>query len=89
MFADRSATGTPVSLNGSFAPFGMPGFSTAPSSAAGSPAPAPPPMITGQIRLLVEHLRKTNRDLNQEVLSLKDENSQSSSCLHPTPVPIR
>ncbi|GAA5903227.1 hypothetical protein JCM8208_002244 [Rhodotorula glutinis] len=74
-FVDRSSAGTPVSQSFG-APQGMPSFgSPVPSaamsaqSAAGNGVP-----VSGPVRLLVEHLRKTNRELNHEVLSLKDEN---------------
>jgi uncharacterized coiled-coil DUF342 family protein len=57
-----------------------PAMSAAPSIAAplmsATPSLAGAPMaITGQVRLLVEHLRKTNSELNKEIATLRDENS--------------
>ncbi|PRQ72564.1 hypothetical protein AAT19DRAFT_16488 [Rhodotorula toruloides] len=57
-----------------------PAMSAAPSVAAplmsATPSLAGAPMaITGQVRLLVEHLRKTNSELNKEIATLRDENS--------------
>ncbi|GAA6047107.1 hypothetical protein NBRC10513_001736 [Rhodotorula toruloides] len=57
-----------------------PAMSAAPSVAAplmsATPSLAGAPMaITGQVRLLVEHLRKTNSELNKEIATLRDENT--------------
>ncbi|BGP44611.1 hypothetical protein JCM10450v2_000425 [Rhodotorula kratochvilovae] len=72
---DRSASGTPVSIGHSFgAASGHASFGSPLTSAASVPGFATPSGVTGPVRLLVEHLRKANRELNQEVLHLKDEN---------------
>ncbi|BGO92793.1 hypothetical protein NBRC10512_007913 [Rhodotorula toruloides] len=57
-----------------------PAMSAAPSVAAPLMSAAPslagaPMAITGQVRLLVEHLRKTNSELNKEIATLRDENT--------------
>jgi len=75
--ADRSSAGTPVSQSFATAP-GLPSFgSPVPSSMSAQGAASVNGAVSGPVRLLVEHLRKTNRELNHEVLSLKDENSAS------------
>ncbi|GAA6053341.1 hypothetical protein JCM3770_004121 [Rhodotorula araucariae] len=74
---DRPSSETPLSsLAHSFGAPSAPGafgsLLTSPASVSGFATP--PAGVSGPVRLLVEHLRKTNRELNQEVLALKDEN---------------
>lgn len=48
-----------------------------PPIATVAPGPGAPPVVSGEVRLLVEHLRQTNRGLNAQIANLKDENSES------------
>lgn len=67
-----AASAHPASPAMSAAPsIGAPPMSATPSLAGA------PTAITGQVRLLVEHLRKTNSELNKEIATLRDENSAS------------
>ncbi|GAA5838416.1 hypothetical protein JCM9279_003237 [Rhodotorula babjevae] len=74
-FVDRSTAGTPVSQSFG-APPGMASFGSPvpPAAMSAQGATSVSGAVSGPVRLLVEHLRKTNRELNHEVLSLKDEN---------------